>query len=328
MRNLISVFIICLPLWLFGQVDSTFITSHKRFYGIKTTLSNDLLTLDYVYKGKEKYKFESNRPFSIGVGFVWGASSVSFSQGVSFLRDDNKGKTKATDFQYHHYEDKFLIDLYFKQYKGFYLNEDIRRENILKYPDLRINMYGVFYQYVFNNTKYSLAAANDQSKRQLQSAGTLLLGGSFYYSTLRNIPDFDDEYKDYDKKTYQFGPNVGYGYNWVLKKDLLLAGAFTFGINGAIEENLMTKKTNFIVNPTVGARFSVGYYKNDWIFSASSIINGVYLDTQNDFQSNLFTANFVFSIMKRFDLKKEISFLHKGFKLKKDKRGNAELVTE
>lgn len=327
MRYLILFLLLSCPFYLLAQVDSTYISSHKKQYGVKINGSNDILVLDYIYKGKEKYKFQSNRPFSVGVGFLWGTSSLSFNQGFSYLKDSKKGKTKSTDFQYHHYGDKFLIDLYFKQYKGFYLNEEKASQDILKYPDLRINMYGALYQYVFNNTRYSLAAANDQSKRQLKSAGTLLIGGSFFYSTLRNIPDFDETYKDYEKKTYQFGPNVGYGYNWVLWDDLLLAGSITFGINGTIEENLLTKNTHFVVNPTMGARLSIGYYKNDWVFSATSIINGIYLDAQHDYQSNLLATNFVFSVMKRFDLKKEIPFLQNGFKFKRGKVDNAVPVT-
>ncbi len=328
MRYLIIAFLVCVPCYLFAQVDSTYIASHKRMYGVKVMASNDFLALEYAYKGDEKFKYDSNKPFSLGVGFMWGTSSLSFSQGFSFLKDSRKGKTKATDFQYHHYGDKFLVDLYFKQYKGFYLNEEKDIADIVKYPDLRINMYGVLYQYVFNNKRYSIAAANDQSKRQLKSAGTWLVGGSFFYTALRNIPDFDVEYKDYEKKTYQFGPSVGYGYNWVLWDDLLLAGSVVFGVNGAFEENLLTKNTHFIVNPTMGARLSISYYKNDWVFSGTSIINGVYLDAQHDYQSNLLTTNFVFSIMKRFDLKKEISFLHKGFRFKKDKADNVETGLE
>lgn len=302
----------------FAQVDSTYVKDHLKAYGVKVSFGKDVLSLDYTLEDKKSTQtFESNKPVSIGVGFLWNSSSLSFSHGFSFMRDKEKGKTKATDFQYHYYGDKFLIDLYYKRNKGFYGYTGDNKEEIPTvdniFPDFKIHMYGALFQYVRNNKRYSLGAAYDLNRVQVKSAGSLLLGGGVFYSSLRNIPMLSDGVNDYDKRTYHFGPNIGYGYNWVPLKKMLVAGAFTFGVNGAVEENLLTNKTVFTVNPTVVGRFSIGYIGEEWIVSASAVANGLFLNFKDDYQTGLLTSTFNFTLIKRFNLKKEISFLKKGY---------------
>jgi len=151
-----------------------------------------------------------------------------------------------------------------------------------------------------------------------------------HYSSLRNIPVASDAIDDYDKKTYHFGPNIGYGYNWVPFKKVLVAGAITLGVNGAIEENLLTRKTVFIVNPSVIGRFSIGYIGENWIVSASTLSNGLYLNFKETYQSSLLTSTFSFTVIKRFKLKKEIPFLQKDYDWKEAIFGkkNNELVSD
>lgn len=318
MRNFLIMIFGCFSVIGYSQVDSTYIKEHGKSYGAKVAFGRDILALDYTLEeGKASQTYQSNKPTSIGVGFLWRSSSLSFSYGFSFMRDKEKGKTKATDFQYHYYGDKFLIDLYFKRNKGFYSYTNDTKENVPTtdniFPEFKIHLYGGLFQYVFNSKRYSLGAANDFNKVQIKSAGSLLLGGGIFYSSLRNIPIASDEIEDYDKKTYHFGPNIGYGYNWVPFKKVLVAGALTVGVNGAIEENLLTHKTVFIVNPTVLGRFSIGYVGEEWIVSVSAVTNGLYLNYKEAYQSSLLTSTFNFTIIKRFNLKKEIAFLQKDY---------------
>ena len=312
---------------VFAQVDSTYVKDHIKPYGVKFAIGKDVLALDYTLEDKKSTQtFESNKPVSIGVGFLWGSSSFSFSHGFSFMREKEKGKTKATDFQYHHYGDKFLIDLYYKRNKGFYRYKENNKDDTPTaediFPDFKIHMYGALFQYVWNNEKYSLGAAYDLSKVQMKSAGSLLLGGGMFYSSLRNIPVLSEKLNDYDKRTYHFGPNIGYGYNWVPYKKVLVAGAFTFGVNGAIEENLLTNKTIFTVNPSVVGRFSLGYIGEEWIVSASAVANGLFLNMKKDYQTGLLTSTFNFTVIKRFNLKREIKFLQKDYSWKEAIFGN------
>lgn len=315
---LIFVFLCFSVVTVYAQVDSIYIREHTKAYGAKVYFGNDILALDYDFEdSKQKQTFQSNKPATIGLGFLWGSSSFSFSYGFSFMRDKDRGKTKYTDFQYHYYGDKYLVDLYYKRNRGFYsYNSDSKTETPTAdhiYPNFNIHMYGVLFQYVSNNKRYSLGAAYDFNKVQIKSAGSLLIGGGLFYSSLHNIPIVSDIVDNFDKRTYHFGPNIGYGYNWVPYKKMLVAGAFTLGVNGAIEENLLTRNTTFLINPAINARFSIGYIGEEWIITGSALVNGLYLNMKEDYQSSLLTSNFSFTIIKRFNLKKEISFLKKGY---------------
>ncbi|MTG98836.1 MULTISPECIES: DUF4421 family protein [Myroides] len=292
----------------FGQVDSLYVGKYQTNYGIKIFGTRDLLSLDYTLEDSDKYSFEPNKPTSIGLGFSWKNSSLSYSYGFPFLRDKAKAKTKARDLKYHYYGKNQVLDIYFQQYKGFSL--PISKSNEYNhYDNLKINLYGVLYQHVFNSRKYSVAAAYDNSEKQLKSAGSLLVGAGVFYSTLKNIPSFSDIISDYDKRTISIGPHVGYGYNWVAFRNFLVAGSFTLGINGAIEKNLLTDNTRFIVNPQVMGRFALYYQSDDWVIGVTSILNSLYLNFKDEYQTQLTNNSFRFSITKRFSLKKDPKIL-------------------
>ena len=81
--------------------------------------------------------------------------------------------------------------------------------------------------YVFNGRRYSQAAAYNQSVIQRRSAGSLLVGATWYQSSL----DYSD-YKNFafmllshdigKIKVHQANLGVGYGYNWVPLRGLVV----------------------------------------------------------------------------------------------------------
>ena len=81
--------------------------------------------------------------------------------------------------------------------------------------------------YVFNGRRYSQAAAYNQSVIQRHSAGSLLLGATWYQSSF----DYDDiknfvymiiGHGIYRAKVHQANIGVGYGYNWVPLRGLVV----------------------------------------------------------------------------------------------------------
>ena len=74
--------------------------------------------------------------------------------------------------------------------------------------------------YVFNGRRYSQAAAYNQSVIQRRSAGSFLLGATWYqssfdYSDIRNFVFMILGHGIYRAKVHQANLGVGYGYNWV-----------------------------------------------------------------------------------------------------------------
>ena len=102
--------------------------------------------------------------------------------------------------------------------------------------------------YVFNGRRYSQAAAYNQSVIQRRSAGSLLLGATWYQSSF----DYSDIVNGYFMifgdgisriKVHQANLGVGYGYNWVPLRGLVV---------------------NAMVMPTVSVYNRVKVYKYDF----------------------------------------------------------------
>ncbi len=83
--------------------------------------------------------------------------------------------------------------------------------------------------YLFNGSHFSYSAAYDQSAYQLRSAGSLMVGGMYYYSHINyDAPVNADMIALMDNvgrvKQWQVSLGAGYAYNYVPMKGLLLSG--------------------------------------------------------------------------------------------------------
>ena len=81
--------------------------------------------------------------------------------------------------------------------------------------------------YVFNGRRYSQAAAYNQSVIQRRSAGSFLLGATWYqssfdYSGIQNFAFMIAGHGIYRAKVHQANLGVGYGYNWVPMRGLVV----------------------------------------------------------------------------------------------------------
>lgn len=107
--------------------------------------------------------------------------------------------------------------------------------------------------YVFNGRRYSQAAAYNQSVIQRRSAGSFLLGATWYqssfdYSDIRNFPFMLVGHGIYRAKVHQANIGVGYGYNWVPLRGLVV---------------------NVMAMPTVSVYNRVKAYKYDFNYDLS-----------------------------------------------------------
>lgn len=291
----------------FAQVDSLYIGKYKHTYGASLSLNQNFLSLNYEEDDNE-LTFEPNRPVNIGVAFSWKNSYLSYSHGFSAMRDNEKGKSSTVDFQYHLVGKKFMVDLYFQQYKGFY-RYDPNQKVYLSFDDLRINFYGGKFTYVFNSDKFSIGAANNKNSIQKKSAGALLLGGSGFLSVIKNTPELSEGVRGNDSQSFIFGPTLGYVYNWVLWKKFLASLSFTVGINGIFDENLSTKKTAFYVNGQVGSDLNLAYQGEEWGIGVKSSLSALYFNKVGGYTTQLSNKSVSFFLTKRFTLKKDPKIL-------------------
>ncbi len=293
----------------YAQQDSTYVKSFQFQYAARAFVAKNTFSLNVESEIGEGGTFTPNNPVLLGLGFSWKNSSLSFGYGFSSMREKDKGKTKTLDLQYHHYGERWIVDLYLLKNKGFYLED---KDVPQLYPDLKISLYGAFAQYVFSGDKFSFGAAFDQNKRQLRSAGSWLLGGNVFYTNIKGQPMIDNRFYGNDKWNIQLGPNGGYAYSWVFAPNFYLAGSFSMGVNVGIEKENEQRK--FSVNPLLFSRASVGYNGRDWTVNISALNNRVYVKFTDEYQRSLDPSQYKITFVKRFDLKKEISFLKKDLK--------------
>ncbi|WP_306349756.1 DUF4421 domain-containing protein [Flavobacterium sp. '19STA2R22 D10 B1'] len=280
----------------FSQIDTTYIGKFKHEFSVEIYLAKKYTSLRY--DGKDiTENYLPNTPINIGIGLSWKGFGLSISHGFNFLRDTKRGKTRALDLQYHYYGRKLVLDFFGQNYKGLYLENGNEGKSLEIFPDVQLVQIGVFGQYVFNGNKFSYRAAFDQSERQLKSAGSLLVGGGVYYNRIL----INDE-TDTKRSSYQFGPNVGYAYNQVIRKDFYVSGSLSFGVNGGVDEN--SSKLNYY--PNVFGRFSTGYNAESWSVNFSYVDNRLYIMYIESDPVSMSTGKFQLIFVKRFDSKSKI----------------------
>lgn len=295
----------------YSQIDSSYIKPFQFQYAARGYVAKNALSLIFDSENGDETTFSPNNPVNLGLGFSWKNSSLSFGYGFSSMREKDKGKTKTLDLQYHHYGEKWILDLYALRNRGFYHE---KKELITLYPELQLSLYGAFSQYVFSGDKFSFGAAFDQNKQQIKSAGSWLIGGNVFYTHVKKLPLIDDKLYGGDTWNLQLGPNGGYAYSWVFLPNFYLAGSMSVGVNIGFEKESGIDKRRFLVNPLLFGRVSVGYNGADWTVNFSALNNKVYVKFGDDYQTSLDTSHFKVTFVKRFDLKKEISFLKKDLR--------------
>lgn len=275
-----------LPYFCIAQTDTTYIKPFENKASVRTYLSMKFISLQQETNGDIK-KFMPNTPMNLGLGISIKNTIIDFSygQGLSFMKDKEKGRTKALDFQIHNYGRKFIIDLFVQKYRGFYTADDAGK-NVQLYPDLKIQQYGAFGQYVFNNKKFSYKAAFMQNEKQLKSAGSFLLGGGIYFSKINSDSSFVYKSKN-ALRNFQFGVSGGYAYTWAISKRWYTSGSATIGVNVGTERINDFGKQRIEVYPTFFPRIAFGYNKEKWSLGLSYINNVIFSSFSDDNKSNI-----------------------------------------
>ena len=99
------------------------------------------------------------------------------------------GDTRFHDFQFNFFQPAFAIDFQYQFYEGFYVSTvDLPNFNYNEYlqkPDLQIEGYGLNGVYIFNEDRFSYAAAFNNASKQLHSVGSFILVSSIKHTRLR-----------------------------------------------------------------------------------------------------------------------------------------------
>ncbi|HCO67510.1 MAG TPA: hypothetical protein DIT04_07125 [Dysgonomonas sp.] len=299
-RILFLYVFLCLLCRAEAQIDTTYIRPLGHRLSVRPFIAKAMLFMNHEFESGEETNYLPNDPPKIGLGVSFNNTIISFGYGYgfNFMTDKAYGKTQAIDFQFHNYGRKFVFDLYFQRYKGFY--DDQNSKNIKLFPDMEIRQYGAYGHYVFNHKRYSYIAAFNQDEKQLKSTGSFLLGGGVYNTHIRSDSSFVYNGKN-SFENFQFGISAGYAYTWVLGRYWDISASTTVGINfGGDKFSRFGRKIE--VYPTVSPRVSAGYNRGSWSLGFSYVGNMVFPVMSDKETVNLHTGALQISFVKRFDL--------------------------
>ena len=162
-------------------------------------------------KNNQKANFYTDLSDKIGVFATY------YGYGFGYSIKPRKGKKNDGEFNFRFFCRRFGIETDFSRATLFtYTVSDGDTTNISERSDVDFIMRMYTLYYVFNNKKFSFPAAFDKSYTQIKSCGSVLLGASYITTKMST------QKSDFNLKSKCFGVGMGYGYNFVTKKSLLI----------------------------------------------------------------------------------------------------------
>ena len=221
-----------------AKVDSLYIEVPKKPWRVILRYNASIFDVDYSNSAGDpaagdgldwKLCFEPPMASSIGVWAGYRGTGIALSKSLR--------KKQGTTFSFSTTGSKYGVNF---RLRGFDIDETTytstiyedgkvvheEREGRLAAPVSIASLYLNGY-YVFNGRRYSQAAAYNQSVIQRHSAGSLLVGATWYMSAFNFSDDRNSamillSHNVGRIKLYQGNIGVGYGFNWVPLRGLIL----------------------------------------------------------------------------------------------------------
>jgi len=264
------------------------------------------------------YRPNISLSFGPGFGYKWLGIDLSF---ISFgSKNENiYGKTKKIDIQSHFYLKRFIADLIYQDYKGFYLDSMITKlkdtsinlHRVIIHPDINQQSIGGSIMFFTNYRKFSFKSTFSQTEFQKKSAGTWAFGlSSHYLSIYSNTCLIDDSVKKYFDSTSYYknitsinvGLIGGYFHTFTLHRwfsTISLLGGFDGKYGYYILENNDKFKDTVNFSGHLQVRFGIGYNSNRVYFGFNLIGDGYFLtNSKQDYGTLRFYFGYRFTPKK------------------------------
>jgi hypothetical protein len=289
-----------------AQYDSSYIRKYDQKFLVKGFLYKNILNLSASENDKSAgTDYVPNNPVGLGVGFSYQdfIFDLTYGQNIGIKANNDYLKTNSFDFQIHRYSRKYSADIFIQQYQGLYVDDEnlsIEKSNC---PDLYIFQVGLTGQYLLNWKKFSYKAAFNQSEKQLNSAGSFLLGGGIYYFRIDSDSSFVFKNEINCIRSFQWGLNAGYAYNWVIGKHWLTSSSLSIGLNVGNERVKSFFNKDICINPTVILRLSMFYNSDSWSLGFLFTGNFISLMYPDESEIDLTSGRFEMMYAYRFDFR-------------------------
>jgi hypothetical protein len=229
------------------------------------------------------YRPHVNLRIGIAGFWKWFGLGLSIDNPIYKTNRDAYGKSTTLDFRVNVYGRALAAELFFQQYKGFYIGSPERPDDThYIIPDMRTISIGMAGYWIYNSKRFSIRAAFIQNERQKKSAGSLIVRPSFLYYRITSdngiIPaGIVDEFHIplanlvTSGKFYSIGLSPGYVYTLVFLKDFYVTAAAFTGVAAQFSEytNEVNTYSGFEFAFQLSGRFALGYNSNKWFLGAS-----------------------------------------------------------
>ncbi len=296
--SLIAIFLSLCPVSIKCQQlqnDNKYILNYSDKLSVKifgVLKSNVVSHFDFGTQTNIDYKPNENFNIGFGVGHKW--LGIDLALNLGFINDDNNifGETTRFDLQSSIYLKKFVFDIHYQKYKGYYASKpwvflDGYEMGDLRFPirsDITTLNTSISALYVFKPQRFSYKAAFIYNQRQLKSGGSFLAGSyvNMYkmnadYSIIpeNSNLDFDREVDFRGTRFLSFGLSVGYGHSFIIGSKFFFSLSVNVGFGPSIKKysnDLLVKnpdETHLSVRGAV--RSAIGYNTENNFFGISSV---------------------------------------------------------
>ncbi|MBP2617244.1 DUF4421 family protein [Chryseobacterium jejuense] len=224
-----------------AQTDTTNIKSYKDQVMIRANLDTNLESFVFTEgeEGNQKQQiFSINNKTKVSLSIDYRIISATLSFAPKFFSENNdnnlKGNSSYTDFSIRFFPKRFIQTLYYKNVKGFYI-ENMKEvfpawkegDPHVQFPDLRVQSFGGSTSYILNEN-FSARSIYTQGEWQKKSSGSWVPFLDYDVTIFRNKV----EEQNLKETQYKVGVNMGYFYNWVLGKNVNIAPYLALGLGG------------------------------------------------------------------------------------------------
>jgi len=240
----------------FAQTDSITNAYIQKFpdklsVQLFTLNTSNQFTLDYEEIGTT-INMVPNERRTLGVSVQY--DFISFNLGFApkfFAENKDNRDSKMTSFGLNLFLGKWMqhFDLYYQ--KGISLEVDDYESVYLS--GLKTIKFGGSTSYVFNDN-FSFRALAFQNERQLKSTGSFAPSLSYYYTEFNGKKEPQLGGKSY---FLDVALSPAYNYNWVVAKNILIAGGLSVGAGVTYTRDGSISDTDFLTQ--AGLTLSLGY---------------------------------------------------------------------
>lgn len=284
--------------------NEEYVAKYKNKITVRPFLQQQLMSLNFIDKEKEELSviYTPNVKVYAGVDLNYRFLGASFLFKIPPLQkvQSRLGETKFINMKFSLNTAHFCAETYYQRYAGFYLfnakefnttfhkNFSFIQDTFPQLENLKVSAFGINLNFQFSN-KMSLAAAFNQTKRQLKSHGSFLFMMSYQFTGISNndtlVPDSSirelsnvARYKSGVYNTIGIAP--GYGYTLVIKQSYYITAIGYVGVGLQPQYNKYFDDTEFKFRSSYkfNFKFAAGY--NGEVFFAG-ISGGLDMNTIN-----------------------------------------------